>query len=239
MAFKDFMKGKPKAPMVHDIVVGQVAAAENPYIAARREWMERYGDFIAQKHTWQIISMALLAALSLSVAGNVYQGSQSKIQPFLVEVNKYGDPIGVRNAEKGEEANAKMVGAQVARFIKLTRSVTTDGKVQKDWLKEAYGMATPNAAAFLNEYYRKNDPFELARLGQRVTVTVQQPMPLSDKTMSVEWEEEKVGQQGELINRTRYKALVPTSKFVPETVEQLMGNPAGVLIDIPQWSQQL
>nr|WP_280971490.1 conjugal transfer protein TrbF [Cupriavidus gilardii]WDE72632.1 Conjugative transfer protein TrbF [Cupriavidus gilardii] len=230
---------KNKVPAAFDTVTGLEAAEESPYVAARREWNERYGDYIAQKRSWQLVALALIAVLGVSVAGNVYQGTQSKIQPFLVEVNQMGEPLRVRPAEKGDRPNAKMIAAQVARFIMLTRSVTTDGYVQKRWLDEAYSMVTAAADGFLNEYYKDHDPFAVAKQGQRVIVTVQRPMPLSEKTWNVEWEEERRGQQGELISRQRFKALVPVLEFVPEKVEQLMANPAGVLIDVPSWSQLL
>ncbi|MGT2457748.1 VirB8/TrbF family protein [Cupriavidus basilensis] len=240
MAF-NFFRGKKKVEATNDMVLGSaaVSAAENPYLAARREWNERYGDFIAQKLTWQKLALALLGALAVSVTGNVYQGSQSKIQPWIVEVNKMGDPVAVRPAEHGQAANNAMIAAQVARWVVAARSITNDPIVQKRWLDEVYGMSSQNTAAFLNEWYSKNDPFAVAKQGVRVVVTVQRPMPLSDKTWNVEWEEERRGQQNELVSRLRFKALVPVSVFVPETIPQLMANPSGVLIEPPSWNQQL
>lgn len=237
---KGFFKGKAKGQGAGRVdPISDVQAAENPYLAARREWMERYGDFIAGKESWKMATFAITVVAAVSVAGNVYQGSQSKVQPFVVKVNGWGDPIDVQPADKGQKANDTMIAAQVARWIVESRSVTTDPVVQKQWLARVYALSSQNTQQFLNDWYAKHSPFDTARLGARVTVTVQQPMPLSDKTWSVEWEEEKRGPQNEFMGKERWKALVPVTVFVPETVKQLMANPSGVIIEPPSWTQQL
>ncbi len=63
------------------------------YLAARREWNERYGDYIAQANNWRLIAIAALGVAAVAVAGNVWQSSQSRVQPFIVEVDKLGDAL--------------------------------------------------------------------------------------------------------------------------------------------------
>ena len=65
------------------------------YVAARREWNERYGDYIAHANNWRLIAIAALGVAALAVAGNVWQSAQSRVQPFVVEVDRLGDALAV------------------------------------------------------------------------------------------------------------------------------------------------
>ena len=42
---------------------------ENPYLAARREWNERYGSYIAAARTWQLAAFGALGVALVAVAG--------------------------------------------------------------------------------------------------------------------------------------------------------------------------
>ena len=69
------------------------------YLAARREWNERYGDYIAQANNWRLTAIAALAVAAVAVAGNVWQSAQSRVQPFVVEVDKLGDALAIQRAD--------------------------------------------------------------------------------------------------------------------------------------------
>ena len=70
------------------------AALETPYLSARREWNERYGDYIARARSWRWAAFGAIAvALALAI-GVVWQGAQSKVVPYVVEVDKLGDADG-------------------------------------------------------------------------------------------------------------------------------------------------
>ena len=66
---------------------------ENPYLAARREWDERYGHLITRERNWRL--MALICALSslLTVAGLIYLSARTHIVPFVVAMDSLGRPV--------------------------------------------------------------------------------------------------------------------------------------------------
>src|SRR5258708_27619110 len=71
----------------------EVSNAHNPYLAARREWDERYGDLITRAKNWR--TMAALSSLIALVAtsGVVWLSARSRVVPFVVLVDKLGRPI--------------------------------------------------------------------------------------------------------------------------------------------------
>src|SRR5579871_930465 len=73
---------EPKAVEIH-----------NPYLAARHEWDERYGDFITRAKNWR--TMAAFSSLIALVAtvGIVWLSARSHVIPFVVLVDNLGRPV--------------------------------------------------------------------------------------------------------------------------------------------------
>ncbi|MVF24238.1 conjugal transfer protein [Methylocaldum sp. BRCS4] len=210
----------------------------NPYISARREWNERYGDYIAQKRNWQLAAFISLGLSFLLVCALVYQSSQSSVQPFIVEVDKIGQAVAVAPADKAVEFDERIVRAQVANFISNVRSVTTDTTVQKQWLDKAYAMLGPASLQAMNDHFKANSPFAIARTS-KVQVDIISALPLSKESWQVQWEETRKGLDGRLESRTRWQAVLEIGFTTPKTAEVIMLNPTGLVIRGFSWTQQL
>ncbi len=80
----------------------KAAATEvyNPYLAARREWDERYGDFITRARNWR--TMATISGLVALVAtcGMVWLSARSHVIPFVVLIDNLGRPVASGLAEQ-------------------------------------------------------------------------------------------------------------------------------------------
>src|SRR3954451_19291072 len=65
----------------------------NPYLVARREWDERYGDLISRARNWR--TMALLSGLVALVAtvAVVWLSARSRVIPFVVLMDSLGRPV--------------------------------------------------------------------------------------------------------------------------------------------------
>src|ERR1017187_3796593 len=66
---------------------------ENPYLAGRRGWNERYGDFIARESRWRMLAMICAATTLFSVGGIAWIGSRSKLVPYLVTMDPSGNAL--------------------------------------------------------------------------------------------------------------------------------------------------
>ncbi|MBE7358890.1 conjugal transfer protein TrbF, partial [Campylobacter sp. RM11302] len=65
-------------------------SVNNPYLNAKREWLERYGDYISHARNWQIVAILSIIVTIISVSYIGYIGSQNKLIPYIVEVDKLG-----------------------------------------------------------------------------------------------------------------------------------------------------
>jgi len=210
----------------------------NPYFAAREEWDERQGNLIAQKRMWQLAAFISLLLSFVLAGGLVYQSSQSSVQPFIVEVDKIGQAVAVAPAEQAAVFDERIVRAQVALFINNVRAVTTDTVVQKQWLDKAYAMLGPTALQDLNDHFKANSPFNIAK-SSKIQVDIISALPLSKDSWQVQWEETRKGLDGRLESRTRWQAVLDISFTQPKTAQAIMLNPTGLVVRGFSWTQQL
>jgi type IV secretory pathway TrbF-like protein len=160
----------------------------NPYLAARREWDERYGEFITRAKNWR--TMALISALVALIAtgGMLWQSARSRVIPFVVLVDSLGRPIASGLAEQASVGDDRLRRAVIQDWIDNVRMVTTDGIAQRRAIDRVYAYIASgtNAQAFISDFYRNDPPFKRAQTGT-VSVEVKSVLPTSDRTFEVDW----------------------------------------------------
>ena len=210
------------------------------YLAARREWNERYGDYIAQANNWRLIAIAALGVAAVAVAGNVWQSSQSGVQPFVVEVDKLGDALAIQRADVASPVPVGVVRAQLARYIQDVRAVSIDVQAERDFINEAYAMVDKNSAAltFLNHYFAANDPFKRAAT-ETVSAHVESVLPLpGSNTWRVEWREDTVARDGRPEFSKHWEATITVSINPPTTDAAILVNPTGLFVEASPWGER-
>jgi type IV secretion system protein VirB5 len=212
------------------------AALETPYLSARREWNERYGDYIARARTWRWAAFAALAVSLVLAIGVVWQGAQSKVVPYVVEVNKLGDAVAVARADRAAPTDVRVIKAQLAAWIVDVRSVSSDPLAQKAALSRSYTETAATATLFLNDYYRQHSPFNQNRT---VAVSVDAVLPISNQTYQIQWSEDGRDLQGRALATTHWLASVIVA-FDPPTDERgVLSNPLGLYVTAISWTQHL
>ena len=210
------------------------------YLAARREWNERYGDYIAQANNWRLIAVAALGVAAVAVAGNVWQSSQSRVQPFIVEVDKLGDALAIQRADVASPVPLGVVRAQIARYIQDVRTVSIDVQAERAFINEAYAMVDKNSAAltFLNNYFSANDPFKRAST-ETVSAHVESVLPLpGSNTWRVEWREDTVARDGRPEFSKHWEATITVSINPPTTDAAILVNPTGLFVEASPWGER-
>lgn len=213
---------------------------ENPYIAARTEWNERYGDYIAQAKQWRITALAALGVALVAVFGVAYIGAQARIVPYVVEVNKLGEQVGVTRADLARHNDPRIVKAQLGRWIVNWRSVTPDVAVQKRQVLEMYSYLSNGdpATVALNTYMQENSPFSRSAT-ETVTVDLENILPLSGESWQIDWLETVRSRQGVVTQTKRWRASVTPAFRPPSTEQDILKNPLGLFVKELSWSQQL
>jgi type IV secretion system protein TrbF len=212
----------------------------NPYVAARREWNERYGDQTAQTRHWRWATFLALTAAAISSAGLVATLSERRIVPYVVKVDKLGSALAVDRADAAAQPDRALTVAGLARFIADLRSVYVDAAAERAILKEGYAMLDRRSGAYtaMNAYMRAHDPFERAK-AETVSVEVRSVLPLAANTWRVEWREETRKRDGSEPAAIEMQATITLAFSPPADEAALRLNPAGLYVNAFDWAQRL
>jgi len=218
---------------------GSEPAPEGSSVArGRREWDDRYAGLARGKRNWQLAALGLLGVDGLLTAGFIHLASQSRITPFVVEVDRLGQAVAFGPAEQLRKTDERLVRYQLNLFIRDVRSVFSDAEVQKTVINRAYGHAKDGALGFLNDYFKKSNPF-LREAEGTVAVQVQSVLRLSAASWQVQWRETQIAQGGRIVSETSWQAVLGVELTSPETTDVLLVNPLGLYVTEINWTQTL
>ena len=216
---------------------GRTPEPETPYQRAGQMWDERIGSARVQARNWRLMAFGCLSLATGLSGALVWQSLQSRVTPYVVEVDRLGEARAVAEADKGWTPSDAQIAWALSRFIRNVRSVSLDPVLMRqDWL-EAYDFATKRGAQFLGDYARSNDPF--ADIGNRtVSVQVTSVVRASDRSFQVKWIETSFD-RGSRVGDSHWTAIITVAMKPPTTAEVLRKNPLGVYVDAIDWSREL
>ena len=210
---------------------------ETPYQAAQQLWDERIGSSRVQAKNWRLMAFGSLTLAFVTGGGLLWYSARSTITPYVVEVDRTGQVLGVGPAVEAYHPQNAEIAYFLSRFIEDVRSVPLDPVVlRQNWL-EAYDYVTPRGAVMLNAYARANNPF--AQVGQRtVTVQVRSIVRVSGSSFQAQWTEQTFA-NGALVSTERWTGILTIVVHTPHDVVSLRKNPLGIYIDGLDWSRDL
>lgn len=204
----------------------------------RREWDDRYAGLAHGKRNWQLVALGLLAIDGLLTGGLIHLASQSRVSPFVVEVDRLGQAVAFGPAEQLRKTDERLIRYQLNLFVRDVRSVFSDAEVQKTVINRAYGHAKDGALGFLNDYFKKSNPF-LREAEGTVTVQVQSVLRLSASSWQVQWRETQLAPGGRVVSEAAWQAVLSVELTPPETTDVLLVNPLGLYVTEINWTQTL
>lgn len=210
-------------------------ANANPYLNARRQWDERYGDLLSRAHNWRLFALLLSAITLCAVCGVIYIGSRSHIEPMVVALDTLGSPIALAQPSKNA-VEQRVLTAQVANWLWNARTVLPDSAAQKTLIGRTYAMASTQVAQFLTAEYSANPPFG----GRTVNVHITSVLPISKDTFQINWDEIATV-DGQQQAPSHWKANVTTGidPSLAQTPEVILANPLGIFLKVVSWTQIL
>lgn len=219
---------------------------ENPYLSARRTWNDHTRGVVASRQVWQIFGMlSLLIALG-GIGGMIHIGSQSKFVPYVIEVDKLGQPLAIARADKGTKADPRIIRAAIAAFVSDARTVTPDTALQRKAVFAVYAMLAPDdpATQKMNDWLNGSEdasPFKKAQT-EMVNIEIGTVLPQTPETWQVDWIETTRDRQGLVKGQPAHmRALVTVYSVEPTPAtseEQLHKNPLGIFVRDFSWSKQ-
>jgi type IV secretion system protein VirB5 len=216
---------------------GRTPQPQTPYQRAAQLWDERIGSARVQARNWRLMALGgLLLSAGLS-SGLLWQSMQSRVVPYVVEVDRLGEPRAVAPADKSYRPTDPQIAWHLARFITDVRSISLDPVLMRENWLSAYDFATARGARFLDQYARSANPF--GDVGNRtVSVEVTSVVRASDQSFEVKWTESEFD-RGNLAGTSRWTAILSVTMRPPASAEELRKNPLGLYVDAIDWSREL
>ncbi len=216
---------------------GQTPEPETPYQRAGQLWDERIGSARAQARNWRLMAFGGLFLTTGLSGALVWQSMQSRVVPYVVEVDQLGEARAVTPANAEFQPTDPQIAWHLGRFISNIRSKSLDAVLMRENWLSAYDFVTDRGALFLGEYARAANPF--ADVGTRtVSVQVTSIVRASDTSFQVKWIESHY-ERGSLASTSRWTAILTIVTRPPRNAETLRKNPLGLYVEAVDWSREL
>ena len=230
-----FRKERPGSP-----AESKAVEAYNPYLSARKEWDERYGEFIIRARNWRTVAMICALAALLATGGMISLSARSHVIPFVVLIDSLGRPVASGLTEQTSVGDDRLRRAVIQDWVENVRMVTTDGIAQRKSIDRVYShIATGTSAqAFISEFYRNDPPFKRAQT-DTVSVEVKSVLPTSDRSFEVDWIETSRDLYGNVKSTDHWKGSFTIAVNAPTDERQARVNPLGVYVTAASWTKVL
>ena len=212
----------------------------SPYLAARREWDERYGSLITRARNWRIAAVLALAVALVATCGLIALSTKAKVVPYVVAIDNLGRVLAAGPADQASRADDRLKRAALFQWMSDLRTVTTDGVAQRKAIDRVYSMIADGSPAQveIGDFYRNDPPFDRAQK-RTVEVDVKAVFPVSDRTYQVEWSEIVRGLSGQIESQDNWKGSVTIAISPPSDERLIRVNPLGIYVTNVSWSKVL
>lgn len=216
---------------------GRTPEPVTPFQRAGQVWDERIGSARVQARNWRLMAFGCLIMSGGLAGGLAWQSMQSRVIPYVVEVDRLGEAQAVSPAVREYRPTDPQIAWHLGQFIRDVRSLSLDPVLMREsWLR-AYDFASAKGATFLSEYARSSDPFARAER-ENVSVQVTSVVRASDHSFQVKWTETAF-ERGSPSGTSRWTAILTIVQKTPANAEALRKNPLGLFVDAVDWSKEL
>ena len=212
----------------------------SPYLVARKEWDERYGDLIKRGQQWRGTAvLALLVALAEAVV-IIGVATRPRTAPYVVAVDSLGRVTAAGAIDRSSPVDERMKQAAITQWVQDMRGVTSDGLAERAAIDHVYAMIGNQSAAqtIVTDYFRANQPFQR---GSRETVQVEVNTILANSPHSyeVDWTETQRTVDGKPISSDKWRGIFTVAINPPRDEAILRVNPLGIYLMDITWSKVL
>ena len=208
---------------------------DNPYLNGTRTWNDFISGQVAQRKMWQITALTSLMCVMLCIMGVIYIGSQSKITPYIVEVDSLGRSQFMGVIPTYDNVDQRVMNVMLTDFISDYRTVSSDVDLGIKFINRLFAKLDPNDTAHtkIAEQFSKNNPIEEGK-SKTVDVKVTAILQISPQSYAIEWTEttRDRSRSGKITDIGKYKSIVTVKNTDTSNMsfEQLQNNPVGLYI---------
>ena len=215
------------------------ARRDSPYLAGRDAFSGAFGDLARARRNWQLVAFGLLALELLTLSGLLRLSLESRITPYVVEVDRLGRAVAFGPAEKLARTDQRILVAELTGFIRSVRTVYADLAAEKDLLYGAYAYLAGPARATLDAYFSRpeNDPRLLAASFTR-HVEVESVLQIpGTRTWRVQWTEREEPLRPGTVRESAWEAYLTVVVRPPATADFIQVNPLGLYVTHLTWTR--
>ena len=213
---------------------------DNPYIHARREWAERYGDYVSSARNWRLTAILSLVTTAALAADNWHLANQAKSIPYIVERDRLGNVLYVGVATRDSAMSPLIVKAALQSWIVNARSIISDPFAERHNIDLVYSFLRQGSDAYrmLTAWYADRQPFLLAQT-KEVAVDIESVLPLSPSTWQISWTETEAAHSGDQPQVSHWVARITFTQSPPVAdTPAAERNPIGLEITSFSWSKR-
>ena len=214
---------------------------DSPFLAARTEFTNAFGDLARGKRNWQLMAFGLGGLLALVTVAYVRLAASARVVPYVVQVDRLGQVVAVGRADAVQRPDDRLIASQLAQFIRAIRTVlpASAAAAEAELLRQGYAFVAPAAASFLNAYFARpeHDPRLLGqRLTREVDVASVLRVPQSD-VWRLQWTEtERSTEPGGFARTVAWESYCAVTLVSQTTAEGVQENPLGLRITTVSWT---
>jgi type IV secretory pathway TrbF-like protein len=213
------------------------ANPQSPYLAASAALRSEYERLSESNRTLRLSLIAVAGALMLTSALSLYLARKPHVVPYVVEIDKAGEIVGVAQPFAADQRTSEaVIRFELARFITDARSVLADGAAEKSALHRVYDMARGAAATTLPAWYRKHPPFDIAAR-ETIQAEVDSVLREPNGAYEVRWTETTRNLNGDVLSIAHWRALLAV-QLAPPDPERMLSNPIGLYVTEIDWSEE-
>jgi type IV secretion system protein VirB5 len=211
-------------------------ADATPYQRAQYEWDDRYARQAKAIAGWKGACFVLLLINGLVTAGLFWLAQQSKVVPYIVQVDKLGQALAFGPVQELRSLDQRLYRYQLSLVIHHLRTIHPDPVSQRQSLEEAYAFLAEPATSWIGNYFREHNPFAV---NETVTAQVTSVLRLGqdDRSWQVQWYEDHFSLDGRKTGRSYFRGTLQTQLRPPKTTDVSLINPLGLYVTHIDWSQ--
>ena len=207
------------------------------YLAARREWLERYGDYIAQAKNWRMAAFGAIGIAALFGAGMVYEADRMHVVPYVIEVNHLGQSVHLAQEIQAGTYDMPVVRHVIAHWVRDVRERIPAVAAEKEIYTSTYSLVSGKESPRLTTYYDAHNPYSnfTKNEGGR-TVNINSILPIGQTTakggsLQVQWTETQYNSDGAPEWHKAYEGVVTYSITPPSSNPAVLkADPFGIVI---------
>lgn len=157
---------------------------------ARALWEERHGSLAVERDRWRWAAFVAFAFAAVALAVAVWAAVTSRYQPYIVPIDRFGEPRAVIAPETITDWPDPVVRHQLGAFIRDWRAVSVDGAVMRARLQRINFFLEIGSPARVKivTWTQDNDPFQRAET-ETVDISVESVNLVGGQSWLAEWTE--------------------------------------------------